>query len=160
MENFDVREYNKRCAEFLGQRLISKDDFNMLGENAYTGENKNIKWGIIEYLKFHSNWNWIMEVVEVIENKSRYTIMNTDLYDSFEINRQSIKFYFNPDNKYLLQLELKQFIPEEPWIHTMYKDHIIQQFDFKTNGKKAGVVRAIDIFLIWYNKNINENNKY
>ena len=67
MTQQEILEYNKRCAEFLGWKLISKEDFNKLGEASYTGENKDIKWGIIEYLKFHSDWNWIMEVVEAIE---------------------------------------------------------------------------------------------
>lgn len=74
MNKQEIENYNRLCAEFLGWKLISKEDFNKLGEASYTGESKDIKWGIIEYLKFHSDWNWIMEVVEAIEKISDWNL--------------------------------------------------------------------------------------
>lgn len=103
--------------------------------------------------EFYSDWNKIMEVVEAIEEKSKSVIFGESVYDSFNIGKNSIKFYFSPNNKYLLQLELKQFLPDEIWKHNMYKNHIIKQFDFKNKGKKAAVVEAINLFLIWYKQN-------
>ena len=153
MTQEEIIEYNKRCAEFLGNKLISKNDFNMLGEHAYTGEHEHTNWAVIEYLNYHHDWNGIMEVIEAIEKKSEHVIMGRPLYDSFDIGKHSIKFYFSPNNKYLLQLELSQLLPDKPFVHTMYKHHIIKEFDFKKNGKKEAVVQAINQFLIWYNEN-------
>ena len=52
----EIIEYNKRCAEFLG---LNRDNevvvFNMRGYSYYN-------------LKFHSDWNWIHEVIENIKN--------------------------------------------------------------------------------------------
>jgi len=145
MTQEEIIEYNKRCALFLDKKYnnnkIVVNYFNKCNANP-TGET----WHECHY---HSDWNWIMEVVEAIEKKSECIIMGRFLYNSFDIGNRSIKFYYNPNNQYLLQLELKQVLSDEPWIHTMYKHHIIQEFDFKTKGKKEAVVQAINQFLIW-----------
>lgn len=146
----EILAYNKRCAEFLewyyeNNKWLKLEPLNG-GVIAVLKCNSNID------LKFHSDWNWIMEVVEAIEKKSEYVIMERANYSSFDIGNRNITFYFSPNNKYLLQLELKQVVSDEPWIHSGYKHHIIQQFDFKTKGKKEAVVQAINQFLIWYEK--------
>lgn len=154
-------EYNKMCCSILGWLKpyysdfiveITSDTFiDWLPSNIY-GRTMNGKYQFdLSLCKFHSDWNWIMKVVDIIEKKSEHIIMGRPLYNSFDIGNRNIKFYFSPNNKYLLQLELKQVLSDEPWIHTMYKHHIIQQFDFKTKGKKEAVVQAINQFLIWYN---------
>lgn len=150
MTEKEILEYNKKCAEFLGFKYKNQSKFwaiYPLDNNSYL---RQLGYVRMDNLKFHSDWNWIMEVVEAIEKKSKHTIINRDLYDSFDIGNRHIKFYFSPNNEYLLQLELKQFVPDESWIHTMYKHRIIKQFDFKTKGKKEAVVEAINQFLIWY----------
>lgn len=74
MTQEEVFEYNKRCAEFLGL----KRGWWIHQEKPLT-ENKKQWWDIdgktflgtkVYYdknLQFHSDWNWIMEVVEAIE---------------------------------------------------------------------------------------------
>lgn len=72
-------EYNKRCALFLG--AIYSEQAEAWG----FGNAKNIgskMWHGVMYnnviqaqrfekeLKFHSDWNWIMDVVEAIEKKA------------------------------------------------------------------------------------------
>lgn len=59
MTQEEILQYNKRCAEFLG---MDNDAFLLAKQiEKNTG---------ICHLKFHSDWNWIMEVVEAIEKKA------------------------------------------------------------------------------------------
>lgn len=70
-------EFNKRCAEFLGgvyDSDMTKYWFHL-----------PVKWdGLFppttEDLKFHSDWNWIMEVVEAIQMlETKYTVSTDEL---------------------------------------------------------------------------------
>jgi len=64
MTEQETLEYNKRCAEFLGWKYSEeKDRWN---------EDMLRQYSFVESidLKFHSDWNWIMEVVEAI-NKTQ-----------------------------------------------------------------------------------------
>jgi hypothetical protein len=162
MTQEEISQYNSRCAEFLG--AIYSEHAEAWGFGNAKNIGSKMFHGVMYHnvieaqrfekeLIFHSDWNWIMEVVEAIEKKTEHFILGIPLYNSFDIGNRSIKFYYSPNNQYLLQLELKQMLSDEPWIHTMYKHHIIQEFDFKTKGKKEAVVEAINQFLIWYNKN-------
>ncbi len=64
MKEFNLEEYNKMCAEFLGWKknnhsfIFDESECMLCLSNVF-----------IEDLKFHSDWNWIMEVVERIESK-------------------------------------------------------------------------------------------
>ena len=86
MTQEEILDYNKRCAEFLGISTgyfkseidcptpeykwmctyanctyeMQKEDFPLLS--------------VWDYLKFHSDWNWIMEVVEAIEKLADWTL--------------------------------------------------------------------------------------
>lgn len=73
----EKQEYNKRCAEFLGGEYRRKESL--------TYEPKG-RWYIDQFpdaeqdynLKFYSDWNWIMEVVEKIEKLDYWVcIQNT-----------------------------------------------------------------------------------
>ena len=56
-------ENNKIIAEFMGFIPITESDF--LADN-YKVKKKDILM-VIECTKYHSDWNWLMEVVEKIE---------------------------------------------------------------------------------------------
>jgi hypothetical protein len=65
MTQEEILEYNKMCAEFLGVDInfsteVYKDSKSTLRQYIH-GKPKS------EPLLFHSDWNWIMEVVEAIE---------------------------------------------------------------------------------------------
>jgi len=62
MTQEEILEYNKRCAEFLGyvNTTPTDKDFNIY-------ENKDGKMLEVMSMVFHSDWNWIIEVVEAIE---------------------------------------------------------------------------------------------
>lgn len=59
MTQQEILEYNKLCAEFLGWKNLNDDSFpeyvDKLG-NFYP----------LKELKFHSDWNWIMEMLDKV----------------------------------------------------------------------------------------------
>jgi hypothetical protein len=57
MTQQEILEYNKRCVEFLG--LYRDNEVVIYNMKSYTYKS----------LKFHSDWNWIMEIVETIRQK-------------------------------------------------------------------------------------------
>ena len=61
MTQEEILEYNKMCAEILGYKNKGMKNLEMWVSNKTpNGVNTN-------ELQFHSDWNWIMEVVEAIE---------------------------------------------------------------------------------------------
>ncbi len=66
MKPYNEQEFNKLCAEFLGGK-IKEDGWNFCLTDFGV---KHCGYGFHEGfdLKFHSDWNWIMEVVEKISN--------------------------------------------------------------------------------------------
>lgn len=78
MTQQEILEYNKRCAKFLGIELseLHKNEFETLIDrytplcawsNASFAIDEDPSKTIWDYLKFHLDWNWIMELVEAIE---------------------------------------------------------------------------------------------
>lgn len=73
----EILEYNKKCAEFLGYELITpqmrknpeqwKDNSYWEHKNKANVHTSKKVLGRDGYLSFHSDWDWIMEVVEAIE---------------------------------------------------------------------------------------------
>lgn len=156
VNNMDSKQkiiYTKNCLEFLDYKCVTPNDKDF---RIYEGKNSFIPSKVDANFNdgFLNNWNWIMEVVEAIEEKSSYTVMGRKILGEFEISRYNVKFFFTPNQNFLLHLELRPYIYEDTWKHPMFKNHIIKAFDFKKEGKKAAVVQAINQFLIWY-----ENNK-
>jgi hypothetical protein len=72
MKEFNKPEYNNLCAEFLGYVNTTPTDKDF---NIYENEKSGIIIGNKIYtmletmsMKFDSDWNWIMEVVEKINS--------------------------------------------------------------------------------------------
>ena len=133
----EILQYNKRCAEFLGisngyfkseidcptpeyewmcarancTYQIQKEDFPLLN--------------VWDYLEFHSDWNWIMAVVEAIEKLGYESLIGGGEY-----------YYPEKGMRYI-----QSFIKDEINIHEEAKT------------KKEAVVQAINQFLIWYEQN-------
>lgn len=83
----DVKEGNKIIAQFMGAEIhsfmIGKAPYVMAHfYSGYPFEKRVIKsnnkqiWGI-ESLEYHSDWNWLMPVVEKIELMGNEVIINT-----------------------------------------------------------------------------------
>jgi hypothetical protein len=56
MTQEEILEYNKRCAEFLGW------DYNKFMDRWNENFHHEYSYVCSDDLKFHSDWNWIMEV--------------------------------------------------------------------------------------------------
>lgn len=139
MVGIEILEYNKRCAEFLGWRVkfIEKYPYTLYLQspkgslyNTCTGNNEKECWENSQYkLKFHSDWNWIHELVEKI-SKSRIKTQKEMIPNHFSLeSHDSIMPYNN-----------------------IVKPIKIALFE---NNKQA-VVQAINQFLIWYDENKKE----
>jgi hypothetical protein len=149
MTQEEILEYNKRCAEFLKGMIyirsfpeslfnhnykIDTSSFEKPFSKELTVKINSFQSGdvvlgymvLLSKLKFHSDWNWIMEVVEAIEKLNTFsTAIHSDLSD----------IYINDEHKMFI-----------------FKEHeIIIGENGKT--KKQAVVEAINQFLIWYKKN-------
>lgn len=87
MTQKEILQYNKRCAKFLGAEINNTlkrifvdniKDKELLFHNYsvsldcyYWNGTKNIHYIPFDMLQFHSDWNWIKEIVEaIVENKS------------------------------------------------------------------------------------------
>ena len=122
MTQEEILDYNRRCALFIGGKQ-AKDTLPFVKERL----NENDYWlpifGIksLNQMKFHSDWNWIMEVVEAIED--------LDIVASFQIEQPTIYIWKSSEESTFEYIEVNIF----------------------TMSKKEAVVQAINQFLIWYN---------
>ena len=126
MKPYNEQEYNKLCAEFLGGK-IKEDGWNFCLTDFGV---KYCGYGFHEgfELKFHSDWNWIMEMVEAIEKlKFRFEIAlnEVNLYCISEEKRFSCAINYHDCENYGEEIHLT---------------------------KKEAVVQAINQFIDWYNK--------
>lgn len=112
MTQQETLEYNKRCAEFLGDEGMQK----ICSDNGH-------HYPSIDEMKFDSDWNWIMEVIEAIE-KLKY----------------NVTIHFHPK----LRIQSCSIYNEEGKLVSMRESNHI--------SKKEAVVQAINQFLIWYNE--------
>jgi hypothetical protein len=155
MKKIEIEKRNKDIAVLLGKTLISAEDFNKLGENSYTGENKNVKWGIIEYLKYNLDWNHLMDAVEFIETLNNISIYNRTIYNNVKFHRHNVLIYYHNYNKYVLHYELTNHpVTDSTFKHPMYKKQIVKQYDFDKNTKINALFYAISDFANLYNNKL------
>ena len=136
MTQDEILQYNKRCALFLGAIYSEAAEAWGFGNAKNIGSKmfQGVMYhNVIEAerfekeLKFHSDWNWMMEVVEAIEKlifNVRITIACVTIENAFDNNSN---------------------------LSPIYKFHSIQG-EFQT--KKEAVVQAINQFLIWYEQSM------
>lgn len=117
MTQEEILEYNKRCAEFLGIKLEDTYPVNWK-------EFKHLFNSFEDSLKFHSDWNWIMEVIDNIEKLG----FNFDSYNPTGIGKDGF-YEFNI-------FEIKNI-----------------EIAGRGNTSKEAYIDAINRFLIWYNEN-------
>lgn len=95
----NVLQYNKMCAEFLG--AIYSEHAEAWGFGNAKNIGSKMFHGVMYHnvieaqrfekeLKFHSDWNWIMEVVEAIE-KLGYDVVIAKTSCSIKMNKQLVK---------------------------------------------------------------------
>lgn len=138
MTQEEILQYNKRCAEFLRFKYLNQAKFwgiYPLDNNSFL---RKLGWLRMDKLKFHSDWNWIMEVVEAIE----------------KLKTETSTFEFHTQPKSVLIKEERNYCFEKG-------DGGRTSQPLKLNGsvwitgktKKEAVVEAINQFLIWYEQN-------
>lgn len=138
MKQHEILEYNMRCAELLTISEEIENELVAYPEQQYsplcsyanaayiTDKEDNPDNTVWNYCKFHSDWNWIMEVVEAIE---KLEVWDKE-YDS--------EYSVNILNKCCLIDSLDYKTPVE------YSC---------AETKKEAVVQSINQFLIWYEQN-------
>jgi hypothetical protein len=120
LKPYNEQEFNRLCAEFLGWKQNSnKTTF-------YVDKNDGRHIYEMHDLKFHSDWNWIMEV----KNK----ICQLNLIDEFNTSYDSVSKGWHC-----------QILPA-------YKNSFNSFYGAIVSTEKEAVVQAIWQFLNWYNK--------
>lgn len=73
-------ENNKIIAEFMGLKVITKEEYLKHPQH----ETLSIKeYSIVEYQRYNSDWNWLMEVIDKIENltdKNNFVLYDVNIY--------------------------------------------------------------------------------
>lgn len=120
-----VEQFIKKCADFLGKDYDT-EIYSVCTNHLYDCGYRNPEYieNPINWDCYHSDWNWIMEVVERIENTKTTDLSNAEPFVTIRLVGCDIKFY----NK--------------------------ERLPILTNAKtkKQAVIQAIDQFIDWYNK--------
>lgn len=124
MTEEEILEFNKKCAEFL-EISNFKDSEGDLWDVQKTG--KQIYSLRTRYLRFDSDWNWIMKVVKAIE--------------SIKYNTSGETIYTVTISKCLCRIDTVN--EEIVWL--------------RAKTKEEAIVQSINKFLIWYNANNPQN---
>ena len=134
MTQEEIQEYNKRCALFLGAISnkhkhcfypMEDDELNLsfyIFDESIFSNNEGSTWKIKD-LKFDSDYNWIMEVVEEIE-----------------------KIKDGQGYRWRVDTYLESCSISNTHNFTAF-------ITINSTSKKEAVVQAINQFLIWYNEN-------
>lgn len=125
MTQQEILEYNKRCVEFLGWR---KTHPNIKNWHIYITLIGSISY---DKMLFHSDWNWIMEVVEKIQ-----TLDKLGGIVMIQQGRCRITSRMAGDNTVYADVSYY-------YLHGMRK-------------QKEAVVQAIHQYLIWYNNELKK----
>lgn len=146
MKKFNLEEYNKLCAEFLGKTY---SDDKIIINYSYVSR-QNPTGACWQKCMFHSDWNWIMEVREkmsskdIVDGSRPFTFGKLDTL-IFDISTDKViikaSYWSNPNT-----------ISGNYWVYFDTK----QKYSKHTSTREA-VVQAIWEFLNWYNENSNNN---
>ena len=147
MTQNEILEGNKLIAEFFTREKFFNHSIILHGFD----EEEDLFFD--SQLKFHSSWDWLMPVVEKIENLGNQTFRNLGVtsYSRFEIKHNHIKLYWSKEHKYQLFLEV---IPK--WMSD-------SSFGISKNQIRINITKeitkiealwlAVVEFIKWYNLN-------
>lgn len=117
MTQEEILDYNNRCAEFLGYKNTTPDDKDF---NIYENEKGMIIGNKIYIrletmsMRFHSDWNWIHEVVEAIEKLADWTLECLNYHDGSRNYQMMIPLsgtnIINNDKKEAVVQAINQFL--------------------------------------------------
>lgn len=135
-----IAQYNKKCAEFLGAYWCN-DDLNAYPSGYWMLDGEDNLPHDLEHMEFHSDWNWIMEVIDAIENLNRKDFWN---YNEIKICRNYIDISYN------MTIRKRYTFSGDYSKQSLSQGNLFKIEHFKT--KKEAVIQAIDQFIDWYNK--------
>lgn len=126
-------EYNKMCAEFLGYKsyLHGKHRVYIMSDNNHRAD--------ID-LHFHSDWNWIVEMVDAIEKKG------------FDFNIRSHINPFTQTSFHQVDIRKESITLSEDKAATYGSGFLCDIHSSMVEDKKDAIFDGISKFLIWYNK--------
>ena len=127
MTEQEILEYNERCLKILPFKYKNQSKYWVIyryDDNSFFGKNR--RYLAVNSLKFHSDWNWIMEVVEKIQTLDKLGGIVMIQQGRFRITSRMAG-----DNTVYADVSYY-------YLHGMRK-------------QKEAVVQAINQFLIWYN---------
>jgi hypothetical protein len=134
----EILEYNKRCSLFLGWKYNPETSIHF-PKGSWTDKN-GLGHCAEKGMCFHSDWNWIMEVVESIEKTKCH----------FHINTRWNEFNEHNYSQVTIHKEAGEMAKNRTAIYNsvdIYKHH-----SPTSASKKEAVIYSINQFLIWYNK--------
>jgi hypothetical protein len=123
MKPYNEQEYNRLCAEFIGLKCHEPSGYWTL-PTFMDGDG----WTMTD-MKFHSDWNWIMEVVDAIDKLEFF---------SFDIQKQP---FYNLNVAQVNVAPLHPYGMSVPFTSAVHRE-----------SKKEAVVEAIWEFLQLDNK--------
>ena len=123
MNKQEVENYNRLCAEFLFPKAKEEYESGEITIEDGVFKKGMLIFGHYDMMRFHSDWNWIMEVVEAIEKLG----FNFDSYAPIDIGKDGF-YEFNIWNR------------------------ITPEIEGRGNTSKEAYIDAINKFLICYNE--------
>ena len=148
MKTNEILNGNKLIAEFMGLSYCTKYQY----EGWYKNHEHNYRICGFDGLKYHSSWDWLMPVVEKIEQLGAQTFddIGVTVYSYFEIRNIHVNLHWSKDHGYQLFLEV---IPK--WMNSsnggIAKKKIRINVD-KDCSKIEAVWLACVEFIKWHNK--------
>jgi hypothetical protein len=137
MKKFDKREFNRLCAEFMGYKHLVNTQYSLPNETGIPLPHKTATVCYLEDMQYHSDWNWIMAVVDKIRIAS-ISGYETPCFE-FKIQNGWCKIDLHCQIDILFENVADDFY-----------SHVENQ---KEETLKESVVQAIWQFLNWYEKN-------
>ena len=129
----NVVENNKLIAEFMEKELspITLEQFRKLKQR----DKHLINGSFVEDLCYHNSWNWLMSVVEKIENLKTPITNNPNLLGKF------VNYEFHLQNKHI-----------KIYAHGEVTKEIVDLSSSESETKIEAVYKACVKFINWYNK--------
>jgi hypothetical protein len=80
MQNFDVHAYNTLCADYLGWKYVGGEMYESpIALTIPPKKGNNLCHTALVFfvgdMQFHSDWNWIMLVVEKIKSETEFVLV-------------------------------------------------------------------------------------
>lgn len=150
-----TQENNKILAEFMGMVYDNHDNqpnkyWLLTDEQKFTTSNT---YPQNKDLMFDSDWNWLMEVVEKIENLGCNVIMGRTIYSRFQIEHNHVKLNWSSNNNYQLFLEvLPSWMEGRKNSLIMSKKYLRAEIKTETTKLEAVYIACVE-FVKWYNLN-------